>query len=229
MKEIFNKFLMEANVSGVRDILKEEKLLSSHYQVTEAGDILPHAEALDYLAGKSFNATGLLADDISGIVKRNIMAKIQNGWSVEEAVIALNSALLEFTGGIDSAGKRVDPYRTETIVRTNSTDAYNQGRLAQMRDPDLAEATFGYQYSAILDDRTTDVCARLHNRIFEPGDEDLKAYTPPLHMNCRSILTRVRIDDPERARGYITEEEKESADEVTPAGFGNNPTGTKGA
>ncbi len=41
-----------------------------------------------------------------------------------------------------------------------------------------------YQYSAILDDVTSDICAGLDGKIFEAGSEPI----PPLHFNCRSLL-----------------------------------------
>ena len=41
-----------------------------------------------------------------------------------------------------------------------------------------------YQYSAILDDRTSAICEGLHGKIFKAGSEPI----PPMHFNCRSLL-----------------------------------------
>ena len=57
----------------------------------------------------------------------------------------------------------------------------NKGRVEFFNDSGVVQ---GYQYSAILDDRTTDICAGLHGKKFRKGEEPI----PPMHFNCRSVL-----------------------------------------
>jgi hypothetical protein len=59
-----------------------------------------------------------------------------------------------------------------------------------------------YQYSAILDSVTTDLCAGLHGKIFDAGDQPV----PPLHFNCRSLLvpiTKYESYEPDTKVGSI--------------------------
>ena len=72
----------------------------------------------------------------------------------------------------------------ERYARTKSTEVINRARKAFFDDSEIVPA---YQYSAIIDGRTTNICAGLHGKIF---DKD-KAPTPPLHFNCRSTLIPV--------------------------------------
>ena len=49
-----------------------------------------------------------------------------------------------------------------------------------------------FEYSAILDDRVTDICEHLNGKILK----DFSNYTPPNHFNCRSLLFAVtEVDD----------------------------------
>ena len=58
-------------------------------------------------------------------------------------------------------------------------------------DPDFKGFVTGMMFSAIMDDRTTDVCATLDGQFFEMGDPDLARVTGPLHYNCCSTLVPI--------------------------------------
>lgn len=79
----------------------------------------------------------------------------------------------------------------DTIVRTKTTDIYNRGRKSYYDNDPLAQQVIeAYQYSAILDDRTSEVCRYLDGKIFAKG-EFVNKVVPPLHFNCRSVLVPV--------------------------------------
>jgi NAD+--asparagine ADP-ribosyltransferase len=66
-------------------------------------------------------------------------------------------------------------------VRTKHTEVLNKGRLEFFENSGMVS---GYQYSAIMDDQTSDICRGLHGKKFKVGEEPI----PPMHFNCRSIL-----------------------------------------
>lgn len=72
----------------------------------------------------------------------------------------------------------------ERYSRTKFTEVMNKGRLESFKDSGVVAA---YQYSAILDDRVSEICAGLHGKIFKDGDEPV----PPMHFNCRSLLVPI--------------------------------------
>lgn len=74
-------------------------------------------------------------------------------------------------------------YYAETVFRTNLTSHYNLGVV------DSFDAEY-FEYSAIIDERTTQICQRLNGKIFKRSETSL---IPPNHYNCRSIVVPVNI------------------------------------
>jgi SPP1 gp7 family putative phage head morphogenesis protein len=62
----------------------------------------------------------------------------------------------------------------------------------------------GYQYSAILDDRTTETCRYLDGKTIPIDDPQVSELSPPNHWNCRSILVPITATDeqPEQWTGF---------------------------
>lgn len=112
------------------------------------------------------------------------------------------------------------PSRLETIVRTVTTEAYNQGRLVMARQPGMRQLVPAMQYSAVLDSRTTPTCRFLHGRIFRTDDPELDRLTPPNHYACRSILLPVTLDIAPSPDEYITRTEIDEATKLADPKFG---------
>jgi SPP1 gp7 family putative phage head morphogenesis protein len=91
------------------------------------------------------------------------------------------SAVIDF---LETEGKDVALASLERYSRTKFTEVMNRGRLEFFEDSGVVAA---YQYSAILDDRTSDICAGLHGKVFKAGSEPV----PPMHFNCRSVLVPI--------------------------------------
>lgn len=84
------------------------------------------------------------------------------------------------TNGLD----RANPFRVETIFRTNLTTAYTAGRLEQIEsDPAVSEVFQWVQFDATIDGATTPVCRAMHGRVFRRDDPAFAMYHPPLHFN----------------------------------------------
>jgi hypothetical protein len=96
--------------------------------------------------------------------------------------------------GTDSPDARI-----RTIVRTSGFDAINNARYSYFTDPDLGGFVRAFEYSAILDSRTTAICKHLDED--GAGDHTLEwwennqGYKPPNHYNCRSLLVPVTVID----------------------------------
>lgn len=88
----------------------------------------------------------------------------------------------------------VQEHHIRTIVRTRATEVLNASRKSYFdNDPIASDIVVGYQYSAILDDRTTEVCERLHGKSFSKEEaEYLSDITPPTHWNA--IAKGVMVD-----------------------------------
>lgn len=57
------------------------------------------------------------------------------------------------------------------------------------------EKIYWFQYSAILDENTTDYCASLDGRVVEAWSPEFYAYMPPKHYNCRSVRVEILLDE----------------------------------
>jgi SPP1 gp7 family putative phage head morphogenesis protein len=89
--------------------------------------------------------------------------------------------------------------RASLIVTTETTYAYNRGRLVAFK-----EAGVDYvRFSAVMDARTSPQCRSRHGKVMRLDDPELPANTPPLHGNCRSVLTPLYGEYQSR---YITPE-----------------------
>lgn len=159
--------------------------------------------------------TGLNDDDIAAWIEQNaeyingvegteILKKvrgvladgIRSGNGTREMIAQLDGVLspwevLQLT--TDKNGNRLNAQsRLEGIIRTNINKAYNEARKQEFESLPTG-AIVAYQYSAIMDNRTSDVCASLDGTFFSPSE--LSYYSPPLHINCRSLVVPVFADD----------------------------------
>jgi len=155
---------------------------------------LPAEKAMQYLKNKAFWIAGVTRDAILKDAKGILYTGMKNGSTTTEIIFLLDQFFKKFIGtpGIETKeGKLLTPHHLENIVRTNFSDAYNQGRQDMMEDPDVKDIMAGEMFSAIIDERTTDICSALDGQVFIYGDPDIARYTPPLHYNCRSQLIPV--------------------------------------
>jgi SPP1 gp7 family putative phage head morphogenesis protein len=84
--------------------------------------------------------------------------------------------------------RRFGQVRTKIIARTESNKAFNWGRRYRF---DQSKAIAGYRYSAILDERTTEICQALHGHSWAITDPALDQHTPPNHFMCRSVIVPI--------------------------------------
>lgn len=77
---------------------------------------------------------------------------------------------------------------TETIFRTNLMSAYNSGHADSFFDPLVSDMIPAFEFTAILDGRTTEICRIMDGRIIYKGEMLSSPIVPPLHFNCRSTV-----------------------------------------
>ena len=169
------------------------------------------AAAARWLRAHSFWVAGILGDRVLADSKAAILSGLKTGKSTAQIMDDVLAAFLPWLGapGVIRDEKQLEPYRLETIVRTNNTTAYNHGRLTEFVDKDVVRFLQGVKYSAILDTRTTEVCKFLDGKIFKPGSPDLEALLPPNHYNAVVKGTLIKT-----ARGDLPIEQVDVDDQV---------------
>ncbi len=135
----------------------------------------------------AFFITGVESDRILNRSKQIIISGIEAGATVQSVTFDLRQ-FFDKDYNFTSA-------RVENIVRTNTIKAYNFGRRRMFEAPELKGFIVAYQFSAIIDPRTSDVCDQLDGNIYLIEDSYISRITPPVHFSCRSILVPITSDE----------------------------------
>lgn len=165
---------------------------------------LPPKEALEYFERISFQITGVEKSRILNSVKQILYNAMKLGKNDAEVQYELELFFANYTvlqktigpGGV-VIKKRIEkiPGRLTVITRTNVADAFNQGRLTGFQDPSVKDLIAAYQYSAIMDDNTTEFCIQHDGKIFQANDPYIAQITPANHFQCRSMWIPILNDE----------------------------------
>lgn len=220
VRQAVGGFLRDVFEAGRRDLGHEIYTYTKKY----ASPLYTPKEALRWLSEKEFWITGVMEDKMLNDARGVLLNAVKTGEPLGDTIQKLDAMFEPYVGDPDVLrdGEALSPHRLETIVRTNATDAYNEGRVIAARDPDIKEFIQGMQYSAILDNRTTEICASLDNRIIPMDDPALDKLIPPNHFNCRSVLVPVPVGVQVSEDDFITQEEIGRALDLMDSGFGGS-------
>jgi len=145
--------------------MAQQELFKSDFAVP-----LPTDEFMKFLEDETYQFVGDWSYNITKRVKNLLIQAIKDGKPMSEVANILNSD-----------GEQMSTIESERYARTKFTEVMNRGRLEFFDESGIVT---GYQFSAILDNSTSDICEGLNGKIFANGDQPI----PPLHFNCRSLL-----------------------------------------
>ncbi len=160
-------------------------------------DIRPGMDKLQaerFLSSRAMKIAGILDQDLLNDVQLVLENAIRYDKNLRDTIEALETStdLVAMLPRVDAALHAVNiPARLENIARTNISDATNTARMALFGQPEFNRFIQAFEYSSILDDRTTETCEALNGDI----RRDWGSYTPPNHYQCRSILVPVTDED----------------------------------
>ncbi|MEO0252157.1 MAG: minor capsid protein [candidate division WOR-3 bacterium] len=135
------------------------------------------------------------------------LSLVNNIKVIEKVKDAINTAIesgMPTRDAIDHYAETLNNkrYYAETVFRTNLTSHYNLGIV------DSFDTEY-FEYSAIVDERTTEICRHLDGKIFRKTETSL---IPPNHYNCRSLAIPTYIP----IKPEITPQEIESLEQKFP-------------
>ena len=183
----------------LRDIL--EKFMN-YDDLREWESVIPQA-AIDWLENYTLSLAGNLSNSVLEGVREVMHNSLQKGSTLQERMKALRDSASELS--------RMTDFRIESIARTEITRADTLGRLSSMKSND---DVIGVEFSAVMDDRTTEICQSRHGLVMRLDDPRLPENTPPIHVRCRSVLLACTVY--EYPDGLLTSHE-----------FGEVPAGTQ--
>lgn len=160
-------------------------------------------EAIDYFQAKTLHIKGVVDSNLEILAQLELLNHMESGRSQTETIKNLREIFEPYVGdptkiapsgpGRPRPENLLQAHRLENMIRTPMTGAFNQGRLTV--GATAGEFVRGYEYSAILDTRTTKTDRRADGIIIRADDPRLPAITPPLHFQCRGILVFVTEED----------------------------------
>ena len=150
--------------------------------------VLANSGELEFYADKAFAIAGIVRDDILNDAKQIILNGIKR-LDIQATEAGLSELFSKYIAEGIISPQLAAPARLATIVRTNTLDALNQGRKALFDDPDVKGFVSYWEYSSVIDARTTDYCLCMDGKLF--AMDDIGLLTPPAHYNCRAISVPV--------------------------------------
>lgn len=93
---------------------------------------------------------------------------------------------------VAAAGESIDKVisgQVNTLKTLGITGSVNLGRSSIFER--YPEKIYWFQFSAILDSRTTETCRSLDGRVVKAWSPEFYMYAPPRHYNCRSIWVEI--------------------------------------
>lgn len=173
--------------------------------------------AAAYFEANGFRMAANLTDGMRSIIQQELLQAVKSGARPEDVVAGIYERLVRkgFTTleaiqleepreavldrVLDMLSDALDtanvPAYINTLVRTNTFEALNEARFAEFTDPALEGFVTGLEYSAIMDERVTDICAHMDGRMYLSTSPVWEQYRPPNHYNCRSLLIPITTAD----------------------------------
>lgn len=194
--------------------------------------------AASYFEANGFRMAGNVSDGARAVIQQELQNSVKYGRTPSETRQAIWSRLVAkgFTTRESARAAETDEgviraldelwvddeeqaaSYLDTLSRTNLFEAMNEARYAEFTDPEIDGFVVALRYSAVLDNRTTEICSALHDRVFKTGNDIWDDMRPPNHYNCRSVL--IPITQVDVQRGDWDGVESEVPDVEPQAGFG---------
>jgi SPP1 gp7 family putative phage head morphogenesis protein len=185
-KEGLNKKISYFASEGFKSAKKDAAGHTNKIKLAEIPDVNPK-NLPDNLRVYAKNMSSNIVDDQATTMKVRAIFVSQNkmdkGYTVKQAIAEANTSL--------------DTYINSGQISTASShliaDGTNMGSMEFGKDSDVIQA---YEFVAVDDAQTTDVCKWLNGHIYDVGSVQLSQVRPPLHYNCRSFMNPIYTDEP---------------------------------
>lgn len=178
--------------------------------------LTPQAAAAAFNGTRVGSAIGAIRIDLSGflqdffLTRAELLVSGERDWILGQARQILAKAILQ--GDPRLAEERIaalfDQWlprgtgkapRLYTMLYTLAGEALNQGRKSVYESDLVRPHIVAYQWSSILDARTTDYCRRMDRKVFRP--EQMASQFPPAHYRCRSVVVALVDGEPFKLSG----------------------------
>ena len=184
----FTAQLDEALRSHLKSVVKKAqfqaaKELGTTVRLSEELGIVPEFDSI--LAFTVKKVASDIASDVENNATLPALKELGNGAGKDELIQKVDDSLVSLIEGNALYAS------TGAVVNQAINTARNNFFWGNK------EKIQGFQFSAVMDQKTTAVCASLDQKTFRIEDASALVNRPPLHWNCRSILLPILIGDVE--------------------------------
>lgn len=180
------------------DIKKLEKLFKNYYSEISEITLKQTNIELKHLSKQKNKykkiVVPLVTTELGFRAKTEAKRKVRNyrnyiNKSIKKTNIDISSQK-DFKKLVRKKSKAFNNTHVRTVIQTDSIKVANEQRLEVFNESTIVK---GLQFLAVTDNFTTEICSQRHRLVFKLDSNVLFELQPPLHYNCRSILSPVTI------------------------------------
>lgn len=174
---------------------------------------------------KAFTVTGYTKLEILQQFLDEITKAVEDGQTKETFRKRMNTFLK------DHGYEKMNPWKSDTIFRTNLQTAYQAGHYQSMSNPTAKKLRPYWQYRTAGDQEVREAHRVMESRIYRADDPIWDVWYPPNGFRCRCSVVSLSKAQVERKGLRIEEEPPKTLDKKTgklktawpDQGFSNNP------
>ncbi len=156
-----------------------------------SGQGLVKTKAVQWVKQQAKLLTGEISTALQGKAKKIVLDGIEKGLAPYDVVNKIDAVFEPYVALAGEEGAAIDGMRLYTEVNTAIAKAFRTG-IDEYNSPLEAEGWIeAYEFSAILDDVTTDECEALDGKVFGANNPVWDKVNPPIWWNCRSLRVPV--------------------------------------
>lgn len=188
-------FINELDNIPDKEVTRLKKLLKNYYKNISKESIKALNKEIAILTGQRSNLV-IIGNESEGLRYRAEQIAIKKARDYRDVLKSqINESNLtnkkEMVKMIQKQHNLFVNRHIKVVARMESVTAANLARLDLANQTDIIK---GFQFIAVIDKRTTDICRPRHLMILKVGDPRLyTSFRPPCHFGCRSILSPVTI------------------------------------
>lgn len=147
--------------------------------------VLPKEEysRLDEAArARAFTVSGYMGLEVLQKFSDMLAEAVEEGKTKEDFFREMNTFLE------DNGYGAMNPWKSDTVFRTNIQTAYNAGHYESMTSPETLRLRPYWQYKTAADGRVRDSHALMHNLVYRADDPIWDIWYPPNGFRCRCTV-----------------------------------------
>jgi SPP1 gp7 family putative phage head morphogenesis protein len=180
----------------LRKIIKKDYLKGVEGAESEVDIQIGFTESMDKAINlleqqqlNGYTINGFSWPGIRGATKKaqvEILNQIQSDLAHKKSISEMSDNVRKIFATTKSGADRIARTETTRIINSGKLDGYKTAKIPRKA------------YASVMDDKTSDICRRLHNKYFDKGipvddlfidDVTGKAQAgPPFHVNCRCVV-----------------------------------------